>query len=254
MKRKLLFAILPSALALTLAANLRAQDAPDSTDDNNPDQVIVPEGTEFKLQLHTTISSKASKKGDRVLTTLLDPVAVEDEDVLPKGLRVDGHIGEVKEARHRGKGGYLTIVFDTIELPSGEKLAIQGSLTEVFSTAGNGTAKVGPEGDLKGGGGSNRERIALVTAPTIAGAAAGGIGGGIAAAAGGILAAYLIPKGKQAQLEAGSLVGMRLDRYVVLTVAPANTQAAPAAGTAPATNPPAPPAKAPAADPPAPTR
>ncbi len=252
MKRKLLFVVLSSALALALSANLHAQDAPDSTDDNNPNQVIVPEGTEFKLQLHTTISSKNSKAGDRVLTTLLDPVAVEDEDVLPKGLRVDGHIGEVKEARHRGKGGYLTIVFDTIELPSGEKLAIQGSLTEVFSTAGSGAAKVGPEGDLKGGGGSNRERIALVAAPTIAGAAAGGIGGGIAAAGAGILAAYLIPKGKQAQLEAGSLIGMRLDRYVVLTVTPANTQSAPAAGAAPANNPPA--AKTPAADPPAPQR
>jgi len=251
MKRRLWLILLSGAVAMVTAATLRAQDVADTTDDNNPNQVIVPEGTEFKLQLHSTISSKNSKAGDRVLTTLLDPVAVEDEDVLPKGIRVDGHVGEVKEARHRGKGGYLTIVFDTIELPGGEKLAIQGSLTEVFSTAGSGTAKVGPEGDLKGGGGSNRERIALIAAPTIAGAALGGMGPGIAAAGAGILAAYLIPKGKQAQLEAGSLIGMRLDRYVVLATTPA---AGSKAAAVPADPPAASPGKAPATTPPAPQK
>jgi hypothetical protein len=79
----------------------------------------IPEGTEFKLQLHTTVNSKTAKAGDRVLTTLLDPVSVEDRDVLPKGVRIDGHLGEVKAARRKGKGGYLYIVFDTVELPSG---------------------------------------------------------------------------------------------------------------------------------------
>src|SRR5208282_5378794 len=96
-----------------------AQDEVTPTTDEN--ESVVPEGTEFKLQLHTTLNSKSSKAGDRVLTTLLDPVAVEDQDVLPKGLRIDGHVGEVREAGHRGKGGYLTIVFDTVELPNGEK-------------------------------------------------------------------------------------------------------------------------------------
>lgn len=235
MKRKLLPLLLSGALVVAAAQVILAQDPADDAPDSNPDQVIIPEGTEFKLQLHTTINSKTSKPGDRVLTTLLDPVAVEDEDVLSKGLRIDGHLGQVQAARHRGKGGYLTIVFDTIELPNGEKLAIQGSLTEVFSTAGSGTAKVGPEGDLKGSGASHREQIALVTIPTVAGAA-GGIGTGIAAAGAGILAAYLIPKGKQAELEAGSLIGMRLDRYVVLDVPPANappTANAPSPASAP---------------------
>jgi hypothetical protein len=211
-----------------MAAPTRAQDEP-TTDEN---EAVVPEGTEFKLQLHTTLNSKSSKPGDRVVTTLLDPVAVEDQDVLPKGLRVDGHVGEVKSAGHRGKGGYLTIVFDTVELPNGEKLAILGSLTEVFSNAGGGTPDVGPEGELKGHGAPKKEQAALIIVPAAAGAAAG-VGPGIALAAGGIAAAYFLPRGRQASLEAGSLIGMRLDRDV--TVSLAATSANPNSQTPPKT-------------------
>jgi hypothetical protein len=192
---------------------------PDAASPNGT-QIVIPEGTEFKLQLHSSVNSKVSKPGDRVLTTLLDPVSVEDEDVLAKGVRVDGHVSEVKEAARRGRGGDLMVIFDTIEMPSGEKVAIQGSLTEVFSSSSGGSEKVGPEGDLKGNGASHKEQAALILAPTAIGAAAGGLGPGIAAAGAGIAMAYLIPKGKQATLLAGALIGMRLDRDVTITLPP----------------------------------
>ncbi|MFB3923890.1 MAG: hypothetical protein ACE145_19380 [Terriglobia bacterium] len=177
----------------------------------------IPEGTEFKLQLHTTVNSKTSKAGDRVMSTLIDPVAIEDREVLPKGVRIDGHVGEVREAGRKGKGGYLYIVFDTVELPNGEKVAIVGSLTEIFSSEGSDDSLVGVEGELKGRGPSRKKQIAIAGAATAAGAA-GGIGTGIAAGVGGILAAVLLPRGKQASLAAGSLVGMRLDRDVTFTL------------------------------------
>jgi hypothetical protein len=181
------------------------------------DEVTIPEGTEFKLQLHSTINSKTSKPGDRVLSTLIDPVAVEDRDALPKGARIDGHVGEVKPAGHRGKGGYLTVVFDTVELPNGEKVAVLGSLTEVFSSAGGGNPYVGPEGELKGRGASRKVQAGIIGGSTAAGAA-GGLASGIAAGAAGAAAAILLPRGKQAALAAGSLVGMRLDRDVTFTL------------------------------------
>lgn len=197
------------------ASALGAQE----TEATNPNQIVVPEGTEFKLQLHTTINSRTSKPGDRVLTSLLDPVSVEDISVLPKGLRIDGHIGEVKAAGRRGKGGYLTIVFDTIEMPNGEKVAILGSLTEVFSSASGGDPNVGPEGELKGRGPSRKKQAAIVFLPATVGAA-GGAGPGIAAGAAGIMAAILLPRGQQAVLSAGSLIGMRLDRDLTLNLPP----------------------------------
>jgi hypothetical protein len=185
--------------------------------DAETEEWTVPEGTEFKLQLHTTVNSKTSKSGDRVLATLIDPVAVEDREVLPKGVRVDGHVGEVKSAGRKGKGGYLYVVFDTVELPTAEKVAIVGSLTEIFSSEGDEDSTVGVEGELKGRGASRKTQLAIIGVGTAAGAA-GGIGPGIAAGVGSIIAAVVLPRGKQASLTAGSLVGMRLDRDVTFNI------------------------------------
>jgi hypothetical protein len=216
--RKIICGIIYCMMMTGATVALLAQDNA-SKDSATPaaQEYTIPEGTEFKLQLHTAINSKTSKAGDRVVTTLIDAVAVEDQEVLAKGLRIDGHIGEVKAAGRRGKGGYMTIVFDTLEMPNGEKVAILGSLTEVFSSEGGSDPTVGAEGDLKGRGASIKERAAMVIIPTAAGAAIG-TGPGIAAAAGGIAAAMLIPHGKQAALAAGSLIGMRLDQDVTISL------------------------------------
>lgn len=219
MKRKVLQLVMACSLLVSIVPLLRAQNTADLLNENT---IVVPEGTEFKLDLHTSINSKTSRVGDRVLTTLVEPVVVEDENVLPKGVRVDGHIREVKKAGHRGKGGNLTITFDTLQLPNGQRIAIIGSLTEVFSTVGGGNPLVGIEGDLKGRGASRKVQAGIVGGAVAAGVA-GGTGTAIASGVGGLLAAWLIPKGKQAKLLAGSLIGMRLDRDLTLPL-PANAQ------------------------------
>jgi hypothetical protein len=175
----------------------------------------IPEGTEFKLQLHTTVNSKTTKAGDRVMSTLIDPVAVEDREVLPKGVRIDGHIVEVRGAARKGKGGYIYIRFDTAELPTGEKVAIIGSLTEIFASEGNDNSMVGFEGELRGRGASRKTQMAMIGAITGAGATVG-VGTAIMAGVGSVIAAVVFPRGKQATLQAGSLVGMRLDRDVTV--------------------------------------
>ena len=212
MKAKIFAVLISCSLVSSMVAPLFAQDNSAAVD-----EITVPEGTEFKLQLHTTLNSSGSKAGDRIMCTLIDPVAVEDRDVLPKGVRVDGHVGESRPAGRKGKGGYLTIVFDTVELPNGQKVAILGSLTEVFSSESGSDPNVGPEGELKGKGPDRRVQAGLIVAPAAVGAV-GGIGPGVALGAVGILTALFLPKGKQAQLAAGSLVGMRLDRDVTLVI------------------------------------
>jgi hypothetical protein len=214
MKRRSLWLLAAGCALAFLALPLWAQQEGENANENEtPNEITIPEGTEFKLQLHSSVSSKTSRPGDRILTTLFDPVAVEDRDVLAKGTRIDGHVAEVKEAGHRGKGGYLSLVFDTVELPNGQKQAILGSLTEVFSSESGGDPKVGPEGDLKGGGASRKKQAAIIGVTAAVGAT-GGIGPGIAGAATGVALAILLPHGKQAALAAGSLIGMRLDRDV----------------------------------------
>jgi len=212
MKAKILALLTACSLIGSTMAPLFAQDQNPSVD-----EITVPEGTEFKLQLHTTLNSSTSKVGDRIMCTLIDPVAVEDRDVLPKGVRIDGHVGESRAAQRRGKGGLLTIVFDTVELPNGQKVAIVGSLTEVFSSESGSDPNVGPEGELKGKGPNRKEQALMVVAPAAIGAV-GGIGTAIGLASVGIMTALFLPRGKQASLGAGSLVGMRLDRDVTLVI------------------------------------
>ncbi len=212
MKAKILALLIACSLLSSMTVPLFAQEA-----NPNVDEITVPEGTEFKLQLHTTLNSSTSKAGDRIMCTLIDPVAVEDRDVLSKGVRIDGHVGESRPAARKGKGGYLTIVFDTVELPNGQKVAILGSLTEVFSSESGSDPNVGPEGELKGKGPNRKQQALLVVAPAAVGAA-GGIGTAIGLGALGVMTALVLPKGRQASLAAGSLVGMRLDRDVTLVI------------------------------------
>ncbi len=219
-----IFILLTASLMISGATiSLRAQSALNSQSQqalqNDLNAITIPEGTEFKLQLHTSINSKTAHVGDRVICTLIEPVEVEDITVLRKGLKVYGRILEVKHAGRRSKGGYLSVGFDSIEMQNGEKVAILGSLTEVFSSANNGSENVGPEGDLKGGGASHKKQLAMFAVPTAA-AAAGGLGPGIAVGVAAGVAALVIPKGKEATLLAGSLVGMRLDEDVTVNLPP----------------------------------
>ncbi|PYV17496.1 MAG: hypothetical protein DMG21_08200 [Acidobacteria bacterium] len=149
---------------------------------------------------------------------MIDPVPIEDTEVLGRGLRIDGHLGEVQSARHRGKGGLLTIVFDTVQLPSGEKLSILGSLTEIFASENGATPAVGPEGELKGKGPSRLKQAAIIAIPTAAVAAVAAPGPTIATGVGALVGTYILSKGKQATLSAGSLIGMRLDKDVTIKV------------------------------------
>jgi len=119
--------LMAAGLACLWTAGMVPAAVPQQGTSSETEEWTIPEGTEFKLQLHSTVNSRTSKAGDRVLATLIDPVAVEDREVLPRGARVDGHIGEVKSAGRKGKGGYLYIVFDTVELPNAEKVSIVGS-------------------------------------------------------------------------------------------------------------------------------
>jgi hypothetical protein len=96
-------------------------------------------------------------------------------------------------------------------------VAIVGSLTEVFSSESGSDPNVGPEGELKGKGPNRKQQALLVAGPALAGAAAG-IGTAIALGGVGIMTALFLPKGRQATLGAGSLVGMRLDRDVTLVI------------------------------------
>lgn len=177
--------------------------------------LVVPGGTEFKLELRTPINSKTSKVGDHIEGFLVSPAYVGNKIAFPKETLIEGYITAVTPAKHKGKGGVITPSFNYAELANGTKIPILGVLTEVFETRNAGDVRVDLEGDLKGRGPSHLMQIAVVAGAAGAGGI-GGIGIGIASGIGGLLGAILIPRGHEAVLGAGSVIGMRLVRSAVI--------------------------------------
>ena len=60
------------------------------------DKLTVPSGTRFKTRLETPISSKLSEVGDTIIVTLLEPMAIDAQHVLPRGTEMTGKVTFVK--------------------------------------------------------------------------------------------------------------------------------------------------------------
>lgn len=181
--------------------------------------LTVPEGTEFKMQLRTPMDSKTSKVGDRVVGILVSPAYVGNQVAFPKGTRVEGHITAVQPARHRGRGGSVTPVFNDLELANGTKIPILGFLSEVFRGKHASEVHVDLEGDLKGQGASRLKETAVVAGAAATGGIAG-LGVAIASGIGGLFGAVFVPRGHEAALDRGAVIGMRLANSTVVEVSP----------------------------------
>ncbi len=87
-------------------------------------------GTMF-LALTAAIDSKKLKAGDEVDGRTAALISLRDGTTIPRGMKVIGH---VVEAKARGKGdaeSSLAIVFESINLPDGKSLAINGVIQAV---------------------------------------------------------------------------------------------------------------------------
>ena len=163
-------------------------------------------GTKIRLRMDNEINSKVSSTGDTFTATISEPVKVRETVVLPIGTVIEGRVTGVKRAAFGGRNGSLTILFETMRLPGGERRAINGvpvnRLTaksaqplNVLTVAG-GTALGAIFGAV-----SKAENGALI------GAAIGtGAGAGIA----------FIRKGKDVRIRAEEEFEIELTRKVVL--------------------------------------
>jgi hypothetical protein len=206
---------LAAALAVAVPTPLSARD------------FFLQENTEINLRLRTSVDTKVSQKGDRIITTVEDPVLIDNIEVIPVGARVYGRIGDIQKPGRFGKGGKLVIAFESIEVPGAGTVQISGSVVDLYDPNAIADEKdslkdvsLGDEGQVQGGGPRKLKRIATIGAGAGAGAAAGG--GSLGAAGIGVLAgvavAYVVWKGKDVELPAGTGIVMRVDRGVTLSV------------------------------------
>lgn len=165
----------------------------------------------FRLRLDQTLSSQISRVGDRFSSTVVTPIYASGVEVVPAGSVVQGRVTSVKSARTRSRAGQVAIAFDSLVLPNGKELPLEGALTELQDDR---SATVDAENEVSGYS-SDKRNVAYIGGGTAGGALLGGIigggkGAGIGAAvgAGAGVAGVLLTKGNEAELRRGTEVGM----------------------------------------------
>ena len=165
--RNKLRTVLLLTLVLGISTTGLAQTKPTAKKRTTTKRVVplVPVGTDLKVRINDTLSSKESRVGDRFTATVIDPSRFDEA-------RVHGHISSIqKSGKVKGRTS-MNLAFDSVELRDGRKGVLHGYVTRVY---GEGSGKADNEGGVESGSRTNQ-----TVKRTGIGAAVGGIIGGLA--------------------------------------------------------------------------
>jgi len=167
---------------------------------------LVPVGTDLKVRIDDTLSSKNSRVGDRFRATVINPSRFDEG-------RLHGHISSIqKSGKIKGRTS-MNLAFDSIELRDGRKAPLHGYVTKVY---GEGSGRADNEGGVESGSRTNqtlkRTGIGATVGGIIGGIAGGGKGAAIGiVAGGGAGAGSLAIKGsKELKIESGTEMLVRV--------------------------------------------
>src|SRR5919202_254146 len=179
----------------------------------------VPADTVIRVRMDTELNSRTARVGDTFSTTVTEPVygGGSGVDVIPVGSKGWGRVTSVMRAQRR-KAGNIAVSFNQVELPSGARYTINGSLSSLQADDVN----ADNEGTVTGR--SNRKRDAVfigggaTTGAIIGAIAGGGKGAAIGAILGGAAGtgARVYEKEQEAEVKSGTEFGVILNRAVSL--------------------------------------
>ena len=108
----------------------------------------VPDGTRLEIRLNEAVASYSSKKGTAIDATLIAPVVVDGQTLVPIGSRLRGRLSEVNRIGLGIRRGRATIgfSFDWLEFPDGTSVAVETKLAAID----NARETVDVEGRLQG--------------------------------------------------------------------------------------------------------
>jgi hypothetical protein len=109
----------------------------------------VPAGTACRVLLLEDISASKSHIGDEIHARLLEPIFSDSQIALPAGSLFQGRVLKAKRPRAPSRAGSLTLAFESVRLPDGQRIAVSASLASVGMTAGS-PVKMDREGSLHG--------------------------------------------------------------------------------------------------------
>lgn len=109
----------------------------------------IPDNTLIHARLLTELSSKKSRRGDRIEAVLTQPIwDLHGELLYPEGTRLLGSVINSKRAGWFGRSGELRIVFRSLQLSEGTEEAIKGQI-EALDTQRNENVMLDAEGGTR---------------------------------------------------------------------------------------------------------
>ena len=200
--RNRLRVILVLTLVLGLAPVAFAQTRPTAKRRTTARRVVrlVPVGTDLKIRINDTLSSKDSRIGDRFTGTVIDPSRFDEA-------KVYGRISSIKKSGKIKGRTSMNLAFDSIELRDGRKGVMHGYVTKVY---GEGSGRADDEGGVESGSRTNqtlkRSGIGATVGAIVGGIAGGGKGAAIGLIIGGAGGAgsLAVQGNKELKIESGT--------------------------------------------------
>jgi hypothetical protein len=168
---------------------------------------VVPVGTNLKVRLNDTLSSKESRAGDRFAATVMDPVRFNEATL-------HGHIRSiVKSGKVTGRTT-MNLAFDSIDLPDGRHGIVHGYVTKVYGSNSRADEEGGVQSEGRGKQTLKRSGIGATAGAIIGGLAGGGKGAAIGLILGGAGGAgsLAIRGSKELKIESGTEMLVRVTR------------------------------------------
>ena len=160
---------------------------------------LVPVGTNLKVRLNDTLSSKESRAGDKFTAYVIDPVRFNEATVR-------GHIRSiVKSGRIKGRTT-MNLTFDSVTLSDGRTGTLHGYVTRVYGDKGRTDEEGGVQSESRGRQTIKRGGIGATAGAIIGAIAGGGKGAAIGLLVGGAAGAGSVAMGggKELKLETGT--------------------------------------------------
>lgn len=137
---------------------------------------LVPVGTDLKVRINDTLSSKDSRIGDRFTATVINPTRFDEA-------KLNGHISSIqKSGKVKGRTS-MNLAFDSIELRDGRRGVLHGYVTRVYGDDGG---RADNEGGVESGS-RTKQTVKRAGIGATVGAIVGGIAGGGKGAAIGLI-------------------------------------------------------------------
>ena len=158
----------------------------------------VPDGTQIKVRLEESLSSKTARVEDRIVATVAESVTRDGRTAIPAGTAVLGTVERAEKAQRPSKGGRLEMSFDSLEV-DGRPLGMDARVVKVEKGLDKGKAGLGA---LIGG---------------VLGAAIDGTKGAVIGAIVGGGGTVVASSGDEVELPAGTVLTVELQRPITLT-------------------------------------